>query len=362
MIQKDNINLLIIFEPYISDNALHYYHYLAKKIKRNFILLTFKKTKSNNRITVVRLTKSLFLKHTPSFCSIFKIRGLIKKTSVFISMFEIASPASFVFLILRKIWKLNFIFTSYSFENQTIKESLSLMKSTQKRFGVIDSCLMFLKRLTRYFVYEKILNPIRICRSSDIHFVASDITKKIYKIKRKKGLCIKSGYPVKIFNSRREKKDFGIYVGRLVKEKGVQDLIKVYNQFPQKKLVVIGEGPYKSELQKSVINKNIKFLGHKSSFATQNMISRAKILFCPSIEIPNWSEQFARVITEALRLNTFVVARVNKTLKNIYGNAIYYLSTFDKNMFKQINRKKLKKFKIDKKFENKICQLLTKNA
>lgn len=91
------------------------------------------------------------------------------------------------------------------------------------------------------------------------------------------------------------------FVGRLIPEKGCQDLIKVLCEVKSInwKLLVIGDGFYKKELEKMVNKLNIKekviFLGQKNEKDVRNIIRISDLVINPSYA----SEGGPRTIIEA---------------------------------------------------------------
>ncbi len=83
-----------------------------------------------------------------------------------------------------------------------------------------------------------------------------------------------------------------IYVGRLVSEKGLPDLINAFNllvstpNLENKKLVVLGSGGMKNQLEKMVddlnLSRNVSFLGSKFGAELVEIIGKAKIGIVPS--------------------------------------------------------------------------------
>ncbi len=68
-----------------------------------------------------------------------------------------------------------------------------------------------------------------------------------------------------------------IYAGRISKEKGVEELIKVFlkSKIKNLSLKIVGEGPALSNLKKNYSTKNIEFYGHKTNSEVLNLISNS---------------------------------------------------------------------------------------
>ena len=80
-----------------------------------------------------------------------------------------------------------------------------------------------------------------------------------------------------------------LFVGRLVEKKGCEYVIRAMEQaqsaVPDIKLVVIGDGPLRNELQTLAAKKlhNFSFLGTQDSATVRSSIQRAKLLYVPGI-------------------------------------------------------------------------------
>ena len=86
-----------------------------------------------------------------------------------------------------------------------------------------------------------------------------------------------------------------MYVGRLDEVKNLKFLIECFNNNPNLKLNIIGEGPQKNTLKKHVISKNIEFVGSVPNKHLSHFFSNSNYLILPSI-----SEPWGLVIEEAL--------------------------------------------------------------
>ncbi len=95
-----------------------------------------------------------------------------------------------------------------------------------------------------------------------------------------------------------------LYVGRLIKEKGVQHLINVAPYFPDTSFVITGSGDYRNVLEKmSKVHENILILPHLDNEIVDFFV-HSDVLCVPSI----WEEALGLVILEAMASKTAVVA------------------------------------------------------
>ena len=89
--------------------------------------------------------------------------------------------------------------------------------------------------------------------------------------------------PVNRVNPVQEKKDQIVYVGRLSKEKGVETLIKAFGQLSGKtRLIIVGDGVDRGELEVMARGLNIEFVGQKPSEEARQIIAESKAIVSPS--------------------------------------------------------------------------------
>lgn len=100
-----------------------------------------------------------------------------------------------------------------------------------------------------------------------------------------------------------------VFVGVLYRLKGVHFLIEAFsrlqNKFPDWELLIIGDGPYRQELDKLIDNlkvKNVIFTGRLDAGMVKEKIKNSSILVLPSL-----SEGLGRVLIEAALLRKALV-------------------------------------------------------
>jgi glycosyltransferase involved in cell wall biosynthesis len=95
-----------------------------------------------------------------------------------------------------------------------------------------------------------------------------------------------------------------LFVGRLEKIKGLQNLIPIFKKHRQYDLLIAGDGEYEMLLKKKAENAvNIKFLGRLDHRRLQNLYRNAVALIVPSI----CYEVFGIIIIEAFSMKTPVI-------------------------------------------------------
>src|ERR1039458_10308338 len=97
------------------------------------------------------------------------------------------------------------------------------------------------------------------------------------------------------------------YVGRLVEEKGVTDLLEAVSALDDEvRLVVAGEGPLDGGVRTA--GPRVVALGAVSPGRIGDVYGQAHVTCVPSRTMPSWEEQFGRVLTESLVRGVPVIA------------------------------------------------------
>ena len=97
------------------------------------------------------------------------------------------------------------------------------------------------------------------------------------------------------------KEDFYLTVSRLVPYKRIDLIVEAFSQLPDKKLIVIGEGPEMSKVKRHA-GKNVEILGYQSEEVVRDYMKKAKgFLFAAE-------EDFGIVAVEAQAAGTPVIA------------------------------------------------------
>ncbi len=101
----------------------------------------------------------------------------------------------------------------------------------------------------------------------------------------------------------KKKEKYILFVGRLEKQKGIENLLSVAKQLPDIKFKLVGKGDI-AKLKKSA-SKNVEFLGQKFGKELQNLFSHA-LIFC----LPSVAETFGIVLLEAMASGCAIVSTV----------------------------------------------------
>jgi len=97
-----------------------------------------------------------------------------------------------------------------------------------------------------------------------------------------------------------------LFVGRLERIKGLDDVIPLFRRYPDADLLIAGDGTHGATLRKAAADiPGVKFLGRLSGEALRRYTTHARAAIVPSVGF----ETFGIVIIEAFRHGTPVIAR-----------------------------------------------------
>jgi glycosyltransferase involved in cell wall biosynthesis len=91
-------------------------------------------------------------------------------------------------------------------------------------------------------------------------------------------------------------------VGRLIQAKGFQDLISVCNSLDAS-LVILGDGPYRSSLERMCSNGHVKFVGEATHDQVMRELAASDIFVNPS-----YSEGLPTTVLEAASVGLPIIA------------------------------------------------------
>jgi glycosyltransferase involved in cell wall biosynthesis len=116
------------------------------------------------------------------------------------------------------------------------------------------------------------------------------------------------------------------YIGRLVSEKGIGDLLQAATRLSGCwQIRLLGNGPERDALvnlaHSSLIADRVVFDAHVPAGEVPAYLSRLHALVLPSHTRPNWKEQFGRVLIEAMASGVPVVGSDSGEIPNVIGDA-----------------------------------------
>jgi glycosyltransferase involved in cell wall biosynthesis len=171
--------------------------------------------------------------------------------------------------------------------------------------------------LARYFLHKMRLWDLRTANGVD-HFIANSqfIARRIWKVYRRSAEVIYPPVDTEYFtlptanndssgnsNERAGKphEDYYLSVGRLVPYKKVDLIVKAFKQLPQKKLIVIGDGPQMEQIKQHQAS-NVTLLGAQTTAQIRDYMQHARALIFAA------EEDFGIVPVEAQACGTPVIA------------------------------------------------------
>ena len=126
-------------------------------------------------------------------------------------------------------------------------------------------------------------------------------------------------------------KELYFMVNRLVKEKGVYDVLYAWKMFrkekffPNKVLVIIGNGPEEKNMRRLVsewgMGQSVVFIGSVPNSDLRTFYRQAKVLILASMPNPLWQEQFGYVLAEAISQGCPVVSTYSGAIPEVIENA-----------------------------------------
>ena len=159
-----------------------------------------------------------------------------------------------------------------------------------------------LRKLARYFLSRLRRWDINTANRggrlvANSHFIAE----RISQCWQRQSMVLNPPVAVDDFTCTENKDDFYVTVSRLVHYKAVEILVEAFNLMPDKRLVVIGDGPMFNRLQ-AMAGPNVELLGYQSREVVIDHLQRARAFVFAA------HEDFGIVAVEAQACGTPVIA------------------------------------------------------
>ena len=151
------------------------------------------------------------------------------------------------------------------------------------------------------FHYIRIWDTQSINRLDAIFANSKFICRRIQKVYRRKATLIYPPIDIDHFSLCTQKEDYYLVVSRLVPYKKVDIIVKAFAEMPDKKLVIIGDGPDIKKV-KAYLKPNITLLGYQPSEVVVEKMQKAKAFIMAS------KEDFGMTPIEAQACGTPVIA------------------------------------------------------
>lgn len=147
--------------------------------------------------------------------------------------------------------------------------------------------------------YRKLVNRyIALTQFARSRFIAGGLPEK--------RIVVKPNFIATPSNPPDNKQDYALFVGRLKREKGIKTLLEAWRYLPSRKLLIVGDGELRGELE-AYVNRhsiNARFLGYQPREQVFKLVADASLQIVPS----EWYEGFPMVVLEAYAGGTPVVA------------------------------------------------------
>jgi glycosyltransferase involved in cell wall biosynthesis len=109
-----------------------------------------------------------------------------------------------------------------------------------------------------------------------------------------------------------------VSVGRISPEKNFEFLLKIIEKFPQTFLCIVGDGPYREQIEKIFPKDRTNFIGFLQGEELASVYASADYFIYASV-----SETFGQVYLEAMSSGVPVVAAEGKQMKEFFINGIH---------------------------------------
>ena len=112
--------------------------------------------------------------------------------------------------------------------------------------------------------------------------------------------------------------------GRLVPEKGLDLLISATAGYSHLQLVILGDGPQRPALEEAArqagVADRVHFVGQVPSLEVSRWLPAFDVLALPSLTTKTWTEQFGRILVEAMACGVPVVASNAGEIPRVVGD------------------------------------------
>lgn len=193
------------------------------------------------------------------------------------------------------------------------------------------------------WAYDQSLGRLTVSLADTVIALSKRGERFVKSLGAKRSVVIPNGIDTEFFHPRFLKKPepLVVFVGRLIHMKGVQDLLAVWPEVGKgKKLIVIGDGPYRADLErKAKTLSEVEFAGEKDREGVRDILSKAALLVNPS-----YAEGVPTSVLEAVSMGLPVVAsdvggtaEIARTNKRVFLYPAGDLKVLAKNIMGALN-------------------------
>ena len=156
--------------------------------------------------------------------------------------------------------------------------------------------------LARLLLHYMRIWDVRTANGVDVFIAISKyIARRIRKAYRRDAYVVYPPVAVEEFPLQESKEDFYLTASRMVPYKRIDLIVEAFSQMPEKRLVVIGDGPDLDKVRAKA-GPNVKLLGHQPFEVLKDYMRRAKAFVFAA------EEDFGIVVVEAQAAGTPVLA------------------------------------------------------
>lgn len=159
------------------------------------------------------------------------------------------------------------------------------------------------------------------------------------------------------------------FIGRIIKEKGVFDLVTVFKnlhkKYPEWKLVFVGAGKELNNLidyvNKNNLQEHVEFLPPVDHKLVGEVLNKFDIFILPSYDTPEWKEQFGHVLIEAMACGVPVLGSDAGNIANVIRDSGLVFKQKNLNDFEGKLELLIKRQSLREELSKKGYDLFTKN-
>lgn len=157
--------------------------------------------------------------------------------------------------------------------------------------------------ITKAFLHNIRLWDYRTANGVDEFIAISEfISRRIWKVYRRESTIIYPPVDINSFTVCRDKEDFYMTASRMVPYKKIDLIVEAFTYMPDKKLIVIGDGPDFSKIKAKSNSANIELLGYQSFEVLKKHLQKARAFIFAA------EEDFGIAPLEAQACGTPVIA------------------------------------------------------
>ena len=156
--------------------------------------------------------------------------------------------------------------------------------------------------IARWMLHRARMWDLRTANGVD-HYIANShfIARRIWKVYRRDATVIHPPVDVDNFSLRTNKEPFYLTASRMVPYKKINAIVEAFRALPDRKLVVIGDGPEMKRI-KALAGPNVEILGYQPSSVLSDLMQRARAFIFAA------EEDFGITPVEAQACGTPVIA------------------------------------------------------